>query len=268
MNYFGSVSRLKSIGASIMKIPNPETIRISAIAYLRDIGSQEEADILSRCKLEIGDTGQRYTGSTQIGLILTLRCRASDVAKFEDQESAFGFPSSIHMSIQQAIGNVLPAELKVHNLSARSILVDRNEFDKTELERLIEAQIDLMIAVATGGPKIQLKNEEYKDRRQFIREKLKAIGKDDPNSFGDLWDWYGRWRSGDLPTYQSRRDYIRSLYRPLLEDFVCAASSPNSAEPSREPTGWEKVDRIVDKIIVRLSQAKDTEEYQAVGLMP
>jgi len=249
-----------------MKVPGPETIRLSAIAHLRELGLHVEADLLSCCKLEIGETGQRYAGSTELGLNLTLRCRATDLARFEDQSSCWKTPTEEYAAIRNAIEAVLPAQLKVHDLAARSLLVDRSEFDKTELERLIEAQIDLMIAVATGGPRIQIKNDEYKNRREIISDKFQSINKSDPNPFKDLWAWYGRWSSGDLPTYQSRRDYVRNLYQPILEELA-GAPIPNTFEPSRETTGWEKVDRTVDKIINGLAQEKDEEEYQAVGLL-
>ena len=249
-----------------MKVPNPETIRLSAIANLRELGANAEADLLSRCKIEIGETAQRYTGTTKVGLNITLRCRATDLAKFEDQESEWDFPSAAHMAIQKAIGDVLPTQLEVHDLSARSLLVDRDEFEKTELEHLIEAQIDLMIAVATGGPRIQSKNEEYKERKELIRDKLQALDRRDPNPFDDLWAWYGRWSSGDLPSYQSRREYVRALYRNILEELASVAAL-SSSEPSREPTGWDKVDRTVDTIITGLAKATSEEEYQAVGLL-
>lgn len=249
-----------------MKIPNPETIRLSAIAHLRELNAHEEADLLSRCKLEIGDTAQRYAGSTTIGLYITLRCRATDLSKFKESDPFCEIPSQAHISIKEAIQSVLPSQLQVHDLSARSLLVDRNEFDKTELERLIEAQIDLMIAVATGGPRIQQKNNEYRERRELIREKLQELAKIDPNPFDDLWAWYGRWSSGDLPSYQSRREYVRQLYRLLLEDLA-GAPAWHPAEPSREPTGWEKVDRILDKIVTGLGKANNEEEYQTVGLL-
>jgi hypothetical protein len=165
-----------------------------------------------------------------------------------------------------AIQAVLPAQLKVHDLSARSLLVDRAEFEKPELERLIEAQIDLMIPVATGGPRIQSKNQEYRERRELIRVMLEELQRSDPNPFKDLWAWYGRWGSGDFPSYQSRREYVKALYCPLLEEM--AGGPPrNPAEPSRELTGWDKVDRIVDKIISNLAQAGREEEYQTVGLL-
>ena len=55
-----------------MKVPDPEEIRLSAIAHLRELGSNEEANLLSRCKLEVGDTEQGYAGSTEVGLNLRL----------------------------------------------------------------------------------------------------------------------------------------------------------------------------------------------------
>jgi len=186
--------------------------------------------------------------------------------EFEDQESAWDLPSAAHMAIQRAIEAVLPAQLKVHSLAARSLLVDRDEYDKTELERLIEAQIDVMTAVATGGPKIQSKNVEYKEHREIIRDKLQALDKRDPNPFDDLWAWYGRWSRGDLPSYQSRREFVRALYRSILEELA-GGPTLGPSEPSREPTGWNKVDRIVDTIITSLAKATAEEAYQAVGLL-
>ncbi|HYA42402.1 MAG TPA: hypothetical protein VEF34_13935 [Syntrophobacteraceae bacterium] len=250
-----------------MKIPSADTMKMSAVSHLRQLNNDEAADLLERCKLEVGDTGQRYTGTTKIGLNITLRCRAADLSLFKDASSVWGdLPTGAYTSIKEAIEAVLPAELTVHDLEARSLLVDRAEHDKTELERLVEAQIDLMIAVSTGGPRIQQKNDEYRERKAQIRHKLQKLETLDPNPFNDLWAWYARWSSGDLPTYQSRREYVRNLYRPLLEDLA-GAPPRNPAEPSRGPTGWEKVDRALDKIITDLGKANYQEEYQTIGLL-
>ena len=45
----------------------------------------------------------------------------------------------------------------------------------------IESQRDLMIAVATGGPRIDLRNEEYVERRARIRNALQERGLSDPH---------------------------------------------------------------------------------------
>ncbi|MCX6901357.1 MAG: hypothetical protein NT105_21980 [Verrucomicrobia bacterium] len=254
-----------------MKTPDPETIRVSAIARLRQLDAQEEVELLSRSVLEIGPARdasvvQRALLGDRELLAVTLRCRADDLAKpGETNSNRMTVYDAIH-KIRQAIETVLPVEFKVFRMSLQPLLVDRKEFEKTDLERLIEAQIDLMIAVATGGPRIQTKNDEYRERRELIRAKIKDLGKQDPNPFEDLWAWYGRWSSGDLPSYQSRRDYLRRLYRPLLEDIVSGASQ-NPSEPSREPTGWEKVDRTVEKIVSNLGKANREEEFQMVGFL-
>jgi hypothetical protein len=96
----------------------------------------------------------------------------------------------------------------------------------------IEAQRSLMIAVATGGPRIQSVNNEYTERRQRIREGLEEHRLRDPNPYADLWAWYGKWSSGDLPSYQSRRTYISGLYLPLL-DQIRAGPNPDISPDCR-----------------------------------
>ncbi len=46
----------------------------------------------------------------------------------------------------------------------------------------IEAQRSLMMAVATGGPRIQAVNDEYQRRRTRIGEMLKHLEIADPNT--------------------------------------------------------------------------------------
>jgi hypothetical protein len=75
-----------------------------------------------------------------------------------------------------------------------------------ELIAEIDAQSALMIAVATGDASIQDMNEAYRQRRERLQEELSRRGIEDPNPYGDLRRWYGKWSSGDLPSYQSRCD--------------------------------------------------------------
>jgi len=134
-----------------------------------------------------------------------------------------------------------------------------------ELIKEIELQKGLMISVATGGPRIQQVNEEYKDHRLSIMSTLQDMGIEDPNPFGDLWNWYGKWSDGSLPTYQSRRSYIASLFRPLLDNLVLLAQRKSIEQV--EPTGWTRVDRNIEKIIQSLGTATNEEDFQAVGLL-
>jgi uncharacterized protein YnzC (UPF0291/DUF896 family) len=63
-----------------------------------------------------------------------------------------------------------------------------------ELLQEITTQRSLMIAVSTGGPRIQEKNQEYQERRSRIRTYIFKQNMDDPNPYPDLWAWYGKWR--------------------------------------------------------------------------
>lgn len=118
-----------------------------------------------------------------------------------------------------------------------------------------------MVAVATGGPRIDDVNDEYQGNYSIVSAALARRGIENPIPYGSLWDWYGRWSSGDLPSYRSRREFLSALINPLLnrlrtgrvEDF--------------EPTGWARVDRTVGELRDRLASAIAEEQFQAVGLL-
>jgi hypothetical protein len=134
-----------------------------------------------------------------------------------------------------------------------------------ELIAGIERLRDILVAVATGGPRIDHVNAQYRELYATVDEELKKRVIANPNPFPDLWDWYGRWRSGDLPSYQSRRQFIAELLNPLLEQVrEHAAGRP---VPVAEPTGWLKVDRALGEIRRRLADAETEEQFQAVGLL-
>lgn len=137
--------------------------------------------------------------------------------------------------------------------------------ENTDLIQEVESQKALMIAVSTGGPRIQEKDQEYRERRLRIKSSLLRKQIDDPNPYSDLWAWYGKWSSGDLPTYQSRRQYIGGLYQPLI-DALSLEEMERPSEPTMEDTGWPKVDRGVDGIRLALETAKNEVDYQTVGL--
>ena len=129
----------------------------------------------------------------------------------------------------------------------------------------IEKHRNLMIAVATGGPSIRSVNDEYVKRQAIIGKSLAEHGIADPNPYADLWKWYGKWSSGDLPTYQSRREYISDLYAPLIDRLE--KGSIRGTEIFKGPTGWAKVDRGIGEIRKQLEQSSTEEQFQAVGLL-
>ena len=99
----------------------------------------------------------------------------------------------------------------------------------TDLANLLEQQKALLIAVATGGPRIQDKQKDYAERRQTIRHLLAEMNLPDPIPFGDLWQWYGTWSDGTLPSYQSRREYITEMMQPTIDALSAQKGTPHTA---------------------------------------
>ena len=134
-----------------------------------------------------------------------------------------------------------------------------------ELLTELEAQKALMIAVSTGGPLIDDVNDQYTRRRAQMAKHLASRGLKDPSPFKDLWGWYGKW-SSDIKKWQPRRDYINDLYRPVV-DQLSGLRYERASALADEPTGWERVDRTVDKARHQLEAASDEEDFQQVGLL-
>lgn len=136
-----------------------------------------------------------------------------------------------------------------------------------QLRAEVEAEMDLMTAVATGGPNIDGVNRSYRERRQRIRRLLKQLGLTDPNPYDDLWMWYGKW-SRDLGNYQLRREYIRELFAPLLEEVErLEDESLGSDLEGFELDELPSVANQVAQLHVRAATCDTAEDAQAVGLL-
>jgi hypothetical protein len=118
-----------------------------------------------------------------------------------------------------------------------------------------------MVSVATGGAQVGEVQHEFRERFDEAATALAARGIDNTIPFRELWDWYGHWRASDMKSYQSRREYISSIYTPL------AARVRGVSGREFEPTGWERVDRTVQKGRERLAAARAEEDFQGVGLL-
>jgi len=74
-----------------------------------------------------------------------------------------------------------------------------------------------MIAVGTGKRRIEEAEAEYIELRSQITAGLRALGISDPNVFQSLWDWFNYWKEHEMGSYQSRRNYMTSLFKPVIE---------------------------------------------------
>lgn len=220
--------------------------------------------MLRRARLDF-DVSNTY-GSRLFSLLTV----AEIYTPIEDSQQLRALSADDRGVILQALLEIYPPKDNDIEITAVDFLVDpeaATAYATTDDELLeeINAQRNMMIQVATGGSQIQAVNAQYKERREGIRASLKERGLQDPNPYSDLWDWYAKWSSGDLPTYQSRRHYIRELYQPLVERL---SQGPGMIAPGplREPTGWARVDRGLDKVRKQLERAENEEDFQTVGL--
>jgi len=134
------------------------------------------------------------------------------------------------------------------------------------LVKLLEAQKSLMISVSTGGARIQDVNNDYLSSLSEISEGLREREVANPNPFKDLWEWYGKWSDGSLPKYQSRRTFLSEMFSQTIETIKGMKIA--SVNPVfEEPTGWNRVDRSMGEIKLRLAQSSSEEQYQGIGLL-
>jgi hypothetical protein len=242
-----------------------------AIQFLLDGGEQEAADILKMCSVENYEIVDDWVnGGHMDGLSIELQ---GPRAAYEIL-SRYAHP--LRKEILSAFSAIIPVSTYIKDLRIRAVTLSAETRGQTtntipiselkELIQQIEAQKGLMIAVATGGPKIKDVNAQYQHRRLEILTKLQEIGIDDPNPYPDLWSWYGKWSDGSLPSWQARRNYIGTLYQLLL-DALSMRSKTTSAVQPQEPTGWARVDRNIDKINSALAYAENEEDFQTVGLL-
>jgi hypothetical protein len=164
-------------------------------------------------------------------------------------------------SPEQFIAVRIAPHQKLELTASQLALIDRNE-----LLQSLRDQKALLISVATGGPRIDSVNAEYKERRRYIRAELAKVGLSDPVSFDDLWKWYGYW-SSELGGYAPRRLYISGLLDSLIDALEYAPSDSSTVVAEPEPTGWERVDRTAQRVRQQFSVARTEEEFQTIGLL-
>ena len=121
-----------------------------------------------------------------------------------------------------------------------------------------------MLEVSTGITRIQEVNDGYIETYRQVSTELRRLGIRNPNPYSELWEWYEKWSSGEMPQYKDRRSYVIAMFKELLEQL---ANHNNSEELEIELEGWERIERSVGEIRLRLGEAQNEEQYQAVGLL-
>jgi hypothetical protein len=122
-----------------------------------------------------------------------------------------------------------------------------------------------MIAVATGGPRIDKFQHEFAKLYDAVQYELARRDLKNPIPYRDLWEWYGRWSSGDMPSWQSRRSFVNAVFADLVQAVEQTNRHLQDA-PLQHPTGWARVDRSVTEVRKRLETAGTEEQFQSCWL--
>ncbi|MCL4434837.1 MAG: hypothetical protein M1399_08790 [Actinobacteria bacterium] len=147
-------------------------------------------------------------------------------------------------------------------------MFDKPEPDVTTIDGLaqeLKAQAQLLISVATGGPRIESVREDYQQSRRRLLPALQRRGVEYPFPWPDLWQWYEYW-STNLESYASRRTHIQQLITPALETLERQRSGLSITDPAtcRLPM-WAGLDSRVAGLATELSWAATRDDLQDVG---
>jgi hypothetical protein len=133
------------------------------------------------------------------------------------------------------------------------------------LLRLLNAQADLLVAVATGGPEIKSVNHKYTQRRRMLNAGLRARGISPPFPYEDLWAWYGHYHQ-HLGKYEARRAHIREQAALAREALEAALAGVNVSDPGTAGVAtWAALDERVDGVVNELRAATSRDDLQDVG---
>ncbi|WP_105435888.1 hypothetical protein [Neorhizobium tomejilense] len=154
-------------------------------------------------------------------------------------------------------GTSVPADIVNHEMPGPPI-----EGFPALLPELVIHQ-EMMIKVATGEASIQDVNDYYIARQVRVASFCGSSGIQYDNGHSDLWAWFHHYKE-HFGTYAERRKYVRDLFKSAIG---AAASKTLPSVPTREPTGWERVDRALAKARLQIGTSSDEEDYQAIGLL-
>jgi hypothetical protein len=124
-----------------------------------------------------------------------------------------------------------------------------------ELLKLLDRLKATMIAVATGGPRIGDVQVDFASGYDEVALELANRQMQNPLPYRDLWEWYGRWSSGDMPSWQLRRNFVNNIFGNLVRSipdkpvqqssFESTTNLLNSVPSSMSPVHERRFDCFV-----------------------
>lgn len=225
--------------------------------FLENLERYDLAMLLGQCEVELGEDSVDDGWGNPPELVVTAIVRAPSLIG----EALKRLPQYDRKRIAEAIASQYPDKATPDDIQVES----RADIDAQGSAALLAELLihrEMMISVATGGDRIQDVDDYYRARESRIRRIVPSEA-NYQNPHEDLWAWYKHWSSG-LPRYQDRRQYVRALFGSAIA-FV--STRPRLPFPRREPTGWDRVDRVLAKVRDQFETSSAEEEFQAIGLL-
>ena len=237
-------------------------------SLLRHRNRSELANLLSRALVDFEVFDEGYDVVTGLPIALAKAAIYAPISDYDRLQSLTQQDSEVILQAVQEIWPYREVDAAITGITYRLDPESLQEppDNSADLLQQLDGLRGMMVAVSTGGPLINEVNADYKESYLRFSRELEVVGIPNPIPYSDLWDWYGKWSSGDLPTYQSRRQYIRGLVEPL-EAQLREWSSSRGTRAFLEPTGWPRVDRNLGEVRMRLASASTEEQFQVVGLL-
>ena len=225
----------------------------SAIEFLDSLQRRDLSTLLSDCELEIHEEEKDAHFWNETVAVATVHAPAPVDRVLQDM------PDYEKKRIAEAI--FAQQSLKSDSFNVRH-LPDKKASEQSVLLSEILLHQQTMIAVATGQGRIQDVNDHYKAREFRLSKKLPKEIYSNPHK--DLWDWYKFWKQ-QYSSYSERRAYVRQLFAKAIDHVAKRPAITLVAD--RESTGWERVDRAIQKARSVFSEAKVEEDFQTIGLL-
>ena len=233
-------------------------------------GNQILANLLAHAFVEFVEIGEGFGFNTDNFVVMT---RAVIVAPISDYDRLTALSMDEKNRILEAFHEIWPYNEQEGDMLITEIGFRLNPESLAEGPHVVDSLLQqlariraIMVDVSTGGRRINEMNPEFKEAYSLLTAQLTAQGLQNPIPYSDLWDWYGKWSSGDLPNYRSRREYLRGLFEPIEQKLRATPLAP-TLTVFPEPTGWPLVDRQMGEVRTQLESASTEEQFQAVGLL-
>lgn len=138
--------------------------------------------------------------------------------------------------------------------------------DLATLRQLLQAQANTVVAVGTGGVRIQDVDVDWQRDTRTLNANFRRLGLQPPFPWEGLWDWYGFY-SVNLSTYWERRGHVRELTRAALGqlDQLEARGVVHDPAADDETSTWENLNGRISGLVEEYSSARDRDGWQDVG---